>query len=175
MPIPRTLRRFLSSSSSRPGNARAALTRLAWTFAVCASLQAQTGKTISVHLRDGRTGLPVTAANFLLRVDHHETIHNDWVQISDDGAVTITVPDDAKEISLQATYGDGMETYINCDAAKQSDKEREIWYPIDLILKNGVVAPNECSKTEYPAKPGEFVFFVRRRGALDRLHNPDAQ
>jgi hypothetical protein len=157
MPLPRTLLRF------------------AWTIAVCAILHAQTVKTISVHLRDGKSGMPITPSNLLLRIDHHETIHNEWVKIADDGSVTITVPDDAKQISLQATYDDGMDTYINCDTAKQSDKEREVWYPIDRIMESGVVTPNECSRTQYPAKPGEFVFFVRKRGALDRLHNPDAQ
>jgi hypothetical protein len=151
------------------------LVRLALAIALSASLQAQTGKTITVFLRDGRTGMPVTPSNFLLRIDHNETIHNEWVTIADDGTVTLAIPDDAKELSLQATYSQGMETYINCDAAKQSNKEREIWYPIDLIMKSGVVAPNECSKTEYPVKPGQFVFFVRKRGALDRLHNLDGQ
>jgi hypothetical protein len=56
-----------------------------------------------------------------------------------------------------------METYINCDAAKETDKERDIWYPIADILQSGVVAPNECSLTHYTAKPGEFIFFVRKR------------
>jgi len=151
------------------------LVRLAWTIAICTCLHAQTFNVITVRLRDGRTGMPVTPSNFLVRVDHHETIHNEWVKIGDDGLVTITVPDDAKELSLQATYDSGMATYINCDTAKQSDKERVIWYPIDLIFKSGIVAPNECSKTEYPVKPGEFVFFVRKRNALDRMHNPDSQ
>ncbi len=54
-----------------------------------------------------------------------------------------------------------METYINCDIAKETDKERDIWYPIAQILQSGLVAPNECSQTHYTAKPGEFVFFVQ--------------
>jgi hypothetical protein len=151
------------------------LVRLVWMIAFCACLQAQSVNTITVRLRDGKTGMTITPSNFLLRVDHHETVHNEWVKIGDDGMVTITVPDDAKELSLQATYDEGMSTYINCDIARQSDKERVIWYPIDLIMKSGVAAPNECSKTEYPVKPGEFVFFVRKRSALDRMHNPDSQ
>jgi hypothetical protein len=150
------------------------LARLACIFAIVTSLHAQTGKTITVELRDGKTGLPVTPSNLLLRIDHHDAIHSDWVKINDDNTMTVSVPDDAKEISLQATYGDGMDTYINCDVAKQSDKERLVWYSIDLIMKSGAVTPNECSKTEYPAKPGAFVFFVRKRGALDRLRGSDA-
>jgi len=143
------------------------LAGLALVAAVCFSLHAQTGKTIKVELRDGKSGKLIVPSNFLLRIDHMETIHNEWVQFHDDGSVTITVPDSAKEISLQATYGEGTDFYVNCDAAKQSDKEREIWYPIAIIMRSGVVAPNECSKTEYTAKPGEFVFFVRRRNFLD--------
>jgi hypothetical protein len=148
------------------------LLRAAWVIAVCAALHGQTGTTISVQLRDGKTGKRITPSNFLLRVDHHETIRNEWVKINDDGTVSVTVPDDAKEISLQATYGSGMDYYVNCDAAKLSDKEREIWYPIDVIMKAGVVAPNECGRTDYTAKkPGEFIFFVRKRNALDPLHD----
>jgi hypothetical protein len=151
------------------------LLRLAWMVAVCASLHAQDYKLISVILRDGKTGKRITPSNFLLRVDHFETVQSEWVKIYDNGSVFVRVPLEAKEISLQATYESGMDTYINCDAAKQSDPEREIWYPIDVIMKAGVVAPNECSKTDYTAKPGEFVFFVRKRGVLDHIRNPDAQ
>jgi hypothetical protein len=151
------------------------LVRFAWLIAVCACLHAQDYKLITVHLRDGRTGLPITPSNFLLRVDHNETIRNEWVKIYDDGTVLVRVPDDAKEISLQATYDEGMNTYINCDAAKQNNREREIWYPIDTIVKAGVVAPDECGKGDYPAKPGEFVFFVRKRNVFDRVHNPGEQ
>jgi hypothetical protein len=144
-------------------------------LACCSRLQAQDTKTITVQLRDGRTGMTITPSNLLLRIDHQDTLHNEWVKINDDGTMTVTVPDDAKELSIQATYEEGMDTYINCDVAKQSDKERHVWYPIDLIIKSGAVAPNECSKTEYTAKPGQFVLFVRKRSALDRLHNTYAQ
>jgi len=118
-------------------------------------------------LLDGKTGLSVKASNFLVRVDHNDTVHPDWVTINDDGTVIITLPADAKEISVKATYDMGMDTYVNCEIAKESDKERDIWYPIVQILKSGVVAPNECSQTHYTAKPGEFVFFVRKRTWLE--------
>lgn len=151
------------------------LCRLALVLAVCTCLHAQDYNLITVILRDGRTGKIVTPSNFLLRVDHFETVHTEWVKIYDNGTVSIRVPPDAKVISLQATYDSGMDTYINCDASKQNDPEREIWYPVDAIMKTGVLAPNECSKTEYTAKPGEFVFFVRKRSVLDRIRNPDEQ
>ncbi len=145
-----------------------ALAGLAMALAVFVALHAQDVKTISVKLRDGKTGALVKASNFLVRIDHHDTVLNEAVQMNDDGTVIVTVPADATEISFKATYNGSMETYINCDAAKQSDKERDIWYPIATILKSGVVAPNECSKTSYSAKPGEFVFFVRKRDWRDR-------
>jgi hypothetical protein len=149
---------------------------VAWISVVCAPLCAQDDtKTITVQLRDGRTGAPITPSNLLLRVDRHDTLHIEWVKIGDNGTITVTVPGDAKEFSLQATYGDGMETYINCDVAKQNDKERLVWYSIDLIEKSGEAAPNECGKTQYKTKPGEFIYFVRKRSAFDRLHNADAQ
>jgi hypothetical protein len=151
------------------------LCRLAWVLAFCTALHAQDYNLITITLRDGKTGKKITPSNFLLRVDHFETVQTEWVKIYDDGTVSIRVPLDAKVISLQATYESGMNTYINCDASKQNDPEREVWYPVDVIMRAGVVAPNECSKTEYAAKPGEFVFFVRKRSALDRIRNPDEQ
>ena len=83
--------------------------------------------------------------------------------MNDDGTVIVTLPSDAREIAVKATYDLSIETYINCDVAKETDKERDIWYPISQILQSGLVAPNECSQTHYTAKPGEFVFFVRKR------------
>lgn len=146
--------------------------RLGWGIAVaaalCASLPAQT-PTISIRLLDGRTGLPVKATNFLVRVDHHDTAHNEWVKINDDGTVVATLPTDAKEISVKATYNMGIDTYINCDAAKENDKERNIWYPVSTILSAGIVAPDECARTKFTAKPGEFTFFVRKRSWHDNL------
>jgi len=129
---------------------------------LCASLHAQTENTIHIRLLDGKTGLPVKASNYLVRIDHHDTAHNEWVHINDDGTVIVTLPPDAREIAVKATYDMSTETYINCEVAKESDKQRDIWYPIAQILKSGVVAPNECSQTHYTAKPGEFVFFVRK-------------
>lgn len=134
-------------------------------------LHAQDATSISIRLLDGKTGLPVKASNFLVRVDHHDTVHPDWVKIADDGTVVVTLPDDAKEISLKATYDMGMDTYINCDAARESDKERDIWYSIATILKSGIVAPDECDKTSFKSKPGEFIFFVRKRSWHDNLEN----
>jgi len=144
---------------------------LAWIMAVCVSLCAQTENTISIQLRDGRSGKLIAPSNFLLRVDRHETISNEWLTMSDDGTATVTIPDGVKEISLQATYDSGMEYYVNCDTSRQGNQNRVIWYPVDMILKAGVVTPNECGKASFTAHPGEFVFFVRKRGALDPGHD----
>lgn len=152
------------------------LVRFAWMIAVCVSLHAQDDtKLITVQLRDGKSGLLIAPFNLLLRIDHAETIHNEWVKIYDNGTSLVRVPEDAKVLSMQATYDDGMATYINCDAAKLSDKEREIWYPIDTILKTGTAATNQCGKIQYKPEPGQFIFFVRKRNAFDRLHNMDSQ
>jgi hypothetical protein len=146
-----------------------ALASLAIMTAFCAALNAQAVQTISIRLLDGKTGLPVKASNFLVRVDHNDTVHPDWVKINDNGAVVVTLPADAKEFSVKATYGMGMDTYVNCDAAKESDKERNIWYSIATILNTGIVAPDECARASFKAKPGEFIFFVRKRAWNDNL------
>jgi hypothetical protein len=144
------------------------LARLAFVFSLALPLAAQSSNTISIRLLDGKKGVPIEASSFLVRIDHQEAVHDDWVTIKDDNTVFVNVPASAKEISIKATYDRAMEVYINCDIAKESDNERNIWYSIPEILKTGVVAPNECSKTNYSAKPGEFVFFVRKRGWHDK-------
>jgi hypothetical protein len=128
----------------------------------CAGLHAQAAITVQIRLLDGKTGLPVKASNYLVRIDHHDTAHSEWVKMNDDGTVIVTLPSDAREIAVKATYDMSTETYINCEISKESDKQRDIWYPIAQVLQSGVVAPNECSQTHYTAKPGEFVFFVRK-------------
>jgi hypothetical protein len=146
-----------------------ALALLAFLTAFSIALQAQSSQSVSIRLLDGKTGLSVKASNFLVRVDHNDTVHPEWVKINDDGSVVVTLPADAKEISVKATYSMGMDTYVNCDAANESDKERNIWYSIATILSTGIVAPDECAKTAFKPKPGEFLFFVRKRGWHDNL------
>ncbi|MGB8031298.1 MAG: hypothetical protein WCF30_16730 [Terracidiphilus sp.] len=148
-----------------------ALALLAIASVFSLSLHAQSSPSITIRLLDGKTGLPVKASNFLVRVDHNESVHPEWVKINDDGTVIVTLPADAKEISVKATYSMGMDTYINCDAAKESDKERNIWYSIATILSTGIAAPDECARTDFKAKPGEFLFFVRKRSWHDQLEN----
>jgi hypothetical protein len=147
----------------------------AWIFAACAILPAQDTKTITVEIRDGRTAALITPSNLLMRVDHSDALHIEWVKMNDDGTITATFPGDVKEISFQATYDEGMSTYINCDVSKQGDKERQVWYPVDRVVSSGVVTPNECSRTTLKEKPGKFVLFVRKRTVFDRLHNADTQ
>ncbi len=142
---------------------------LALVAALCAGLHAQSSSSISIRLLDGKTGLPVKASNFLVRVDHNDTVHSDWVKINDDGSVIVALPSDAKEVSVKATYDMGMDTYINCDTAKESDKERNVWYSIATILSTGIVAPDECARAAFKPKPGEFLFFVRKRSWHDDL------
>ena len=139
------------------------LARWASAVALCATLHAQSQNIVHIRILDGKTGLSVDASNFLVRIDHHRTMHNEWVHIDDDGTVTVTLPASAKEIALKATYDLSLQTYINCDIAKEDNKERDVWYPISAILQSGVVTRNECGKTNYTAKPGEFIFFVRKR------------
>ncbi len=146
------------------------LARWASAIALCATLHAQSQNIVHIRILDGKTGLPMDASNFLVRVDHHQTMHNEWVHIGDDGNVTVALPASAKEIAVKATYDLSLQTYIDCDAAKEDDKERDIWYPIAAILQSGVVARNECGKTSYTAKPGEFIFFVRKRNWREQEH-----
>ena len=101
-------------------------------------------------------------------------------RVNGDGTGKLTVPDDATVISVRATYDNTMSFYINCDANKdKGTAERgaslDHWYKVSDILALGVVAPNGCGGKKIPeklqvvAKPGEFVFFVRKRNALEQF------
>jgi len=145
---------------------------LALTLAAALSLplHAQSGKSITILLLDGKTGKPIIPSNFLVRIDHLNAIHSDWLKINDDGTGLVTVPASASFLSVQATYESSIEIYVNCDAGMEKDTSTLHWYSIADILSSGVAMPNECYKGKYAEathvtpKPGEFVFFVRKNG-----------
>jgi hypothetical protein len=144
-----------------------ALARFAWVITACVSLHAQNANTITVKLLEGKNGAPVTPSNFEVRIDRQDAAHNEWVRMNDDGTAVVSIPADAKQISIQATYDSSMETFVNCDAAKEKDRYARHWYAIADILKTGMVTPNECGKTRTSAKPGEFIFYARKRDWRD--------
>ena len=127
-----------------------ALPRLVCVTVFCLSLHAQTVNTISIRLLDGKTGLPISASNILPKVDHHNTEHNEWVHMNDDGTVIVTVPADAMKLSVKATYNMSMDTYINCDAAKESDKERDIWSRSPTFWSRAWWRPTNAAKQTTP-------------------------
>jgi hypothetical protein len=81
----------------------------------------------------------------------------------------VKLPQDAKVISVRATYLDSTEYFVNCDVAKQRDSSAESWYPLTDIVTSGLAIPNDCARVKDAAKvrgevkPGEFVLFVRKR------------
>jgi len=126
------------------------------------SVQAQSGKSITIRFLDSRTGNLITPTGFLIRVDHQQADHADWVQQNEDGSGKLTLQQDASLLTANATYDRTMSIYVNCDSTKDRPAPVDHWYAVPDILKSGVVAPNDCSKRTAQAKPGEFVVFVRR-------------
>ena len=146
--------------------------------ALCGSVFAQTEKTVTIRMLDSKTGLLIATSGFLVRVNHGQVVHGDWVKQNEDGTGKLRLPSDAEVVSIHATYDGAMYVYANCDA----DKDRgssvraaspDRWYPVSAILASGVVAPNGCVGKKVPdklqvfAKPGEFVFFVRKLNAWE--------
>jgi hypothetical protein len=133
-------------------------------------LQAQIAKTIRIKVRDGKTGQAVIPSNVQVRFNHQPEALGNWVDQKDDGTIEVNLPQDAKAISVRATYEDSMEYFVNCDMAKQKGPFTESWYPVTDILTSGLAIPNDCVKAKDAAKvsrevnPGEFVLFVRKRG-----------
>jgi len=148
--------------------------------ACCGSLCAQTEKTVTLRMLDGKSGKLIATSNFLVRIDHQQTVHGNWVVKNEDGSGKLTLPGNAIAISVRATYDSNTVMYVNCDAAKDvgsSDRAPGLdrWYKVADILESGVVAPNGCAGKKIPdklqvvAKPGEFVFFVRKLNAKEQF------
>jgi hypothetical protein len=136
---------------------------------------ASAGAVITIRMFDGRTARPIMPNNLLVRLNHNDDIRSESLHIDDQGIGTVTVPPDAAFLSVQGTYNDGMEIYINCDSGMEKNLAALHWYTIADILSTGVIAPNECYKGKYernprvPLKPGEFDFFVRKTSVADQL------
>jgi hypothetical protein len=148
--------------------------------AFCGYLHAQTQKTITVRMVDTKTGLLISSSNFLVRIDHRQEQHGDWVKINEDGTGNLTLPASADVISIHATYESATLIYANCDADKdhataEHAPSPDRWYSVATILQFGIVAPNDCvgkkvpEKLQVVAKPGEFVFFVRPLKSMEKL------
>ncbi|MGD0892341.1 MAG: hypothetical protein ABR923_12470 [Terracidiphilus sp.] len=147
---------------------RSALPTIAVFAVCCAVLPAQSSKTITIRIMDGRTGKALAATSVLIRVDHQKAVHPDWVALNEDRTGTVTLPADAKLVAAQGTYDNTMELYVNCDAAKDDPPTGPHWYKVSDILATGVVTPNSCSHKTATAKPGEFVVFARIKSWRDR-------
>jgi hypothetical protein len=152
---------------TRPSAVRILLA-LALAGAFCLPFFEQDKHTITILMLDGKTGRPITPTNLLVRIDHLNAVHNDWLTINDDGTGLVTVPLRASFLSVQGAYESSMEIYVNCDASMEKDTSTLHWYSVPDILKTGVAMPNECYKGKYAEathvtpKPGEFVLFVRK-------------
>jgi hypothetical protein len=144
--------------------------------------RAQTQNTVTIRMIDSRTGMLIATSNFLVRINHQQTEHADWVKQNEDGTGKLTLPADVDVVSIHASYDSATLIYANCDADKDhgsSEKAaaQEHWYPVAEILAKGLVAPNDCigkkvpEKLQVVAKPGEFVFFVRPLNARERFRD----
>jgi hypothetical protein len=137
-------------------------------------------KTITVRMIDSRTGILIATTYYLVKINHQDTEHGDWIKKNEDGSGTLTLPPDADVLTIHATYDSATNVYVNCDTAKDHGAadhapSPDRWYSVATILASGVVAPNDCvgkkvpEKLQVVAKPGEFVFFVRTLNAREQF------
>lgn len=146
----------------------------AQTAPAAAASQPPAPKVITLRMLDSRSGHLIATSEYLVQVNHKEEMHADWVKQIESGAGELTLPPEATVINIHAKYGGGMLVYVDCDT--QLDKGSaehaaalDRWYSVADILALGVVAPNGCvnmkvaEKTRTLAKPGEFVFYVRKQ------------
>ncbi len=114
--------------------------------AICGSLRAQTDKTITIRMLDSKTGILIASSDYLVRINHEETAHGNWVVKNEDGSGKLNLPGNATVLSVRATYDSNTVFYVNCDAAKDmgsSDHAPGLdrWYKVADIVESGVVAP----------------------------------
>ncbi len=146
----------------------------------CAHVSAQAGKTITLRMLDGRTGRLIATSDFLVQINHQREQHANWVTLNEDGTGKLALPPEATELSLHGMYDSSMSIFVNCDLQKgkgileeqgllETAQSPDHWYSVADILASGIVAPNGClskkeaAKQKFAAKPGEFVFFVRKK------------
>lgn len=145
---------------------------LAGVIGICGGLHAESAKTITLRIFDGKTGHPVMPTGYQVRVDHQSMLHPDWVKQNDDGTAVLTIPDDATVVALHLAYDNSMEIYVNCDAEKNTFGD--VWYPVSQIMTKGFVAANGCGKAKANEKfkttaaPGELILFVREKNWKER-------
>lgn len=144
-------------------------------IAVCGSLCAESARTISLKVYDGKTGHPVVPTGYQVYVDHQSMMHGDWVKQNDDGTAELTIPADASSVALHLAYDDSMEIYVNCDADRNAFGD--VWYSVPQIMTKGLVSANSCGKAKVNEKykttagPGELILFVRERNWKERAQD----
>jgi hypothetical protein len=150
---------------------------------LCAAFPAPSGnapRVITLRMIDGRTGKPIVTSDFIVRINHEKTPHNNWVEENEDGTAKVTLPATAEAISIHATYDATTQTYVNCDSseARTSSKQPaplDHWYSVATILASGIVAQNNCvgkkvpDKLQVVAEPGQFIFFVRKLNPAEQF------
>jgi hypothetical protein len=142
-----------------------------------AAQTAQPPKTITLRMMDWHTQRLIQSTDFIVQINHQQTEHANWVELNDDGSGKLTLPADAELVLIHGKYDSSMSLYVNCDSERATPiptvgtQGAEHWYPVADILKSGVVGHNGCGKgkddAKFAPKPGEFLFFVRKRNWRD--------
>jgi len=157
----------------RSASVLAAFALTAFCIHILAQQGQQSQRVITIIMADGKTGKAITPDNYVIRYNHLNAIRNETLTLNDDGSGKVMLPANATHISVQGTYHNSIDLYVNCDAGMEKDTSTIHWYSVEDILSTGIAAPNECYKGKYskiaaiPAVPGEFIFYVREIGWLD--------
>jgi len=61
-------------------------------------------KTITILIYDGKTGRPLIPDNYVIRIDHLDAVHNEWLTLKDDGTGIVAVPSGAPFLGVQGAY-----------------------------------------------------------------------
>ena len=121
--------------------------------AFTAPLPAQQTKTITILIYDGKTGRPLIPDNYVIRIDHLDAVHNEWLTLKDDGTGIVTVPSGATFLGVQGAYHKSLDLYINCDAAMEKDTSTLHWYSVPDIPPPVSPPPTSATKANTLTPP----------------------
>ena len=173
----------LKAATQRPGplllcRAVACLAALAaFSLPINAQQTKPANRIITIIVADGKTGKTIIPDNYVIHFNHLNAVRNETLLLNDDGSGKVTVPSEATFISVQSTYHNSTDIYMNCDAGMEKDTSTIHWYSIADIISTGIAAPNGCYKGKHaktaaiPVVPGEFILYVREIGWLDVHEN----
>jgi hypothetical protein len=143
-------------------------TALAWS-----AIPAQTQKTITIRLFDGKSGLAIAPiagdAGINVPINQGNAGSHLTAHANKDGVWELSVTPDVETLQIDSPSGPDGWGYVSCDGRLYPTAQPI--YSVADILKSGIVSANHCNKKIAAplAKAGEIVLYVRRPNWMEKI------